>query len=331
MRTSKCNEIQYIDFLIASPVAASCCEASRSDPRSVMPAAHDSYNRLLQRLEPDPETLFQEVEPLVDKLKGVLSLDDTTIDKPYAQKIKPVSHHWSGKHHAVVKGINLISMVWNDGDLMMPVDYRVYDMAGDGKTKNDHFQEMLDTAKKRGFKPEAVLFDSWYSSLENLKRVRAHGWIFLTRLKENRKVSTDRSGHKKVSDLELSAEGTIVYLKGFGSIKVFKIVAKDGDIEYWATNDLKMDEIRRLMLAERSWAVEDYHRILKQTCHVERCQLRSSRSQKNHIGLAIRALVRLTWTFFKTGVSQYELKRSIVRDAVRKYRSKPAFQFGAFA
>jgi hypothetical protein len=89
-------------------------------------------------------------------------------------------------------------------------------------------------------------------------------------------------------------------------IKVFKIVVKDGDIEYWATNDQKMDELRRLTLAERSWAVEDYHRILKQTCNVERCQLRSSRSQKNHIGLEIRALVRLLWTFFRRGVSQYE-------------------------
>ena len=176
-----------------------------------------------------------------------------------------------------------------------------------------------------------MLFDSWYSALENLKRVRAHGWIFLTRFKANRKVATDRSGYKTLSEIQLAEAGSIVHLKGFGSIKVFKIVAKNGDIEYWATNNLTMDELCRLTLAERSWAVEDYHRILKQTCHVERCQLQSSRSQKNHIGLAIRALTRLTWTFFKTGISPYELKKSIIREAVRKYRSLPAFQFGAFA
>jgi hypothetical protein len=32
-------------------------------------------------------------------------------------------------------------------------------------------------------------------------------------------------------------------------IRVFKIVAKDGDIEYWATDDLQMDELQRLGLA----------------------------------------------------------------------------------
>jgi len=330
MRQPKCHEDDYIQFLIASPDVISCCEASRSDPRRHRPAAHDSYTRLLQRLEPDPETLFEEVEPLVDKLRGVLVIDDSTLDKPYSRKIEPVSYHWSGKHHAVVKGINLISMVWTDGDLMMPVDYRVYDKAGDGKSKNDHFQNMLDQAKQRDFKPEAILFDSWYSGLANLKRVRDYGWIFLTRLKANRKVDPDRQGYRQVSDVEIEPRGSIVHLEGFGSIKVFKIVAKDGDIEYWATNDLTMDELRRLSLAELSWAVEDYHRILKQTCNIERCQMRSSRSQKNHIGLAIRAMARLTWTFYMTGISQYELKRSIVRDAVRNYRSKPSFQIEGF-
>lgn len=331
MRKPKCHEDDYIQFLIASPNAISCCEASRSDPRRHRPAAHDSYNRLIHRLEPDPQILFKEVEPLVDKRRGVLVIDDSTLDKPYSRKIEPVSYHWSGKHHAVVKGINLISMIWTDGDLMMPVDYRVYDKAGDGKTKNDHFQDMLDTVKQRDFMPEAVLFDSWYSGLANLKRVRAHGWIFLTRLKANRKVDPDRQGYRQVSEVEIESTGSIVHLEGFGSIKVFRIVTKDGDIEHWATNDLAMDELRWLSLAELSWAVEDYHRILKQTSNIERCQMRSSRSQKNHIGLAIRSLVRLTWAFHETGISQYELKRSIVRDAVRKYRSEPKFLIEGFA
>ena len=58
-------------------------------------------------------------------------------------------------------------------------------------------------------------------------------------VKENREASTDRSGQRQVSQIELSAEGTIVYLKSFGLIKVFKIVAIDSDIENWTTNDLK--------------------------------------------------------------------------------------------
>jgi putative transposase len=39
---------------------------------------------------------------------GLLILDDSTLDKPYANKIDLVVRHWSGKHHAVVRGIHLI-------------------------------------------------------------------------------------------------------------------------------------------------------------------------------------------------------------------------------
>ena len=119
----------------------------------------------MHRLVPDPAALWREVEPLVDRTKGILVGDDSTLDKPYAAKMELVTRHWSGKHHAVVEGINLITLVWTDGDRIIPIDYRVYDKARDGITKNEHFLAMLLTAQQRGFRPECVVFDSWYASV----------------------------------------------------------------------------------------------------------------------------------------------------------------------
>jgi len=322
----KCRDLDYIDFLIATPKVASCCEAARSQPPGNAPPAHDAYTRLLHRLNPNPEALYREAEPLVDKAEGVLVLDDSTLDKLYAKAIQPVHRHWSGKHKRVVWGINLITLVWTDGDRMMPLDYRIYDRPKDSLTKNDHFRSLVLAAKRRGFQPRAVLFDSWYSGLDNLKLVRDCGWTFLTQLKVNRKVDLDRQGYREVAGLPIPPEGAVVHLKGFGSVKVFKVVSRDGDVEYWATNDLEMDELRRLGLAEQSWAIEEYHRALKQCCNVEKCQARSSRAQRNHIGMAIRAFVRLSWHFYTTGVSWYEAKAGIVREAVRVYRSQPLYR-----
>jgi hypothetical protein len=326
MSHPKCRDTTYIDFLIATPRAASCCEAARSHPPGRDPAAHDAYTRLLHRLEPDPEALYREAEPLVDKGDGVLVLDDSTLDKLYAKAIEPVHRHWSGKHRKVVWGINLISLVWADGDRIMPLDYRLYDKPVDGLTKNDHFRDLIDAARRRGFRPRAVLFDSWYSGLENLKRVRDCGWTFLTQLRSNRRVDPGRRGYQAVAEAPIEASGTVVHLEGFGPVRVFKAVSRDGDVEYWATNDLAMDELRRLELAERCWSVEEYHRALKQCCNVERCQARSARAQRNHIGMAIRAFVRLSWHFYTTGVSWYEAKARVVREAVRAYRSRPLYK-----
>ena len=214
MSHPKCFDSDYIDFLIASPKTASCCEAARSQPPSPAHPAHDAYTRLLHRTVPDPDVLYMEAEPLVNKSDGVLVLDDSTLDKFYAEKIEPVHRHWSGKHKAVVWGINLISLVWADGDRIMPLDYRIYDKPNDAWTKNDHFRDMVKMAKQRGFHPHAVLFDSWYSGLENLKLIRDCGWIFLTQLKVNRKVDLDRQGYRAVAQTSLAPRGRSSIWKG---------------------------------------------------------------------------------------------------------------------
>ena len=134
-------------------------------------------------------------------------------------------------------------------------------------------------------------------------------------------MDLDRRATGPSPQAAIGAGGTVVHLEGYGLVRVFRVVSRDGDIEYWATNDLAMDELTRLALAERCWAIENYHRGLKQCCGVERCQARSARAQRNHIGLAIRAFLRLEWHFYTTGVSWYEAKARIIREAVRAYRS----------
>ena len=115
----------------------------------------------------------------MDLRKGLLILDDTTLDKPYAQKMALVTHHWSSKHQRVVKGIDLLTLLWTDGKSLIPCDFRVYDKPQGGKTKNENFQDMLKKAKDRGFALEYVLMDSWYSALKNLKLIASFGWFFL--------------------------------------------------------------------------------------------------------------------------------------------------------
>ena len=218
--TPKCRDTDYIDFLIASPRAFCCTEAAAVQPESTDPPAHDAFTRFLHRLEPDPQTLWLEARPLVHRTGGLLVLDDSTLDKPYAQKIDLVSRHWSGKHHAVVRGINLITLLWTDGDRQIPCDYRLFDKAKDKLTKNDHFRAMLRGAHQRGFAPECVGFDSWYSGLENLKLIRSLGWRWLTRLKANRNVNLDRQGLLPLSQTAIAATGTVVHLEGYALIRV---------------------------------------------------------------------------------------------------------------
>jgi hypothetical protein len=284
---------------------------------------------LLQRLEPDPEALWQESEPQVQKQQGTLILDDTTLDKPYARPMALVSRHWSGKHQAVVSGINLLTLLWTDGERYLPCAgapwARLYEKASDGLSKNAHFRTLVQTAHARGFMPECVVFDSWYSGLENLKCLRRLQWRWLTRLKSNRLVNPDGTGQRPLAEVNLAATGTRVYLKGYGLILVFKIVATDGDIEFWATNDLTMSDLTRLRFAENAWHIETYHRGIKQFCGIEKSQACLARTQRNHIGLALRAFLRLEAYCFYHGLSWFAAKQAIVRRAVAAYLAQPCY------
>lgn len=319
MNAPKVTADDYIQFLIAAQQVYSCAEAGRVSPSA---AAHDAYTRLLSRLPPDTEALWEEAKSLVEP-GGVLVLDDSTLDKPYAKQMKLVSRHWSGKHRKVVQGINLQSLVWSDGYRVVPTDCRLYAKSEDGLTKNDHAREMFMTAKGRGFEPELVLFDSWYSGLDNLKQLRSLGFAWLCRLKSNRQVSPDGSGNVADSQLDVHTEGSVVHLKGYGMVKVFWTVAPDGDAQYWATSQLEMPTEQFRFYARQAWSIESYHRVIKQTTGVEKAQVRSSLAQRNHILLALRAFVCLELNRLDTGRSWYQAKADIVRGAIRSYLAEP--------
>src|SRR5215210_8053472 len=142
MNPPKCSDEDYINFLIATPRSVSATEAARVQGEDERAPAHDAFTRLLHRLEPDASTLWREARSQVSLSQGILVIDDSTLDKPYARKMELVTRHWSGKHKAVVSGVNLVTLLWTDGDRHIPCDYRVYDKA-DGKTKNDHSGDMI--------------------------------------------------------------------------------------------------------------------------------------------------------------------------------------------
>jgi putative transposase len=324
MNQPKVTDLDYINFLLAAPRVVSCTEGARVQPEGPRQAAHDALNRLLNRLEPDPTPLWLEAEALVNRTSGILIIDDTTLDKPYARKIALVHRHWSGKHRRVVAGINLTTLVWSDDTHAVPCDYRLFDKPNDGLTKNDHFRAMLQTALKRGFTPRYVCFDGWYSGLENLKYLRTLGWHWLTRLKENRLVNPDGTGNRQLADCDIRNAGTRVHRKGYGFVLVFRIDTPDGDTEYWATSDLLMTMDIRTTTARQVWTIETYHRDIKQFCGVERCMVRSERGQRNHIGWALRTYLRLIWHELETGSTRFTTKLDSIRPAIRQFLSDPS-------
>lgn len=312
MSRHKCNRDLYTSFLQASSVRYSGLALSEVSPISL---SHDSISRWLNSSSFRPREVFTLAkEDISSDEPCLLIADDTVLSKPRSKKVELVNYQYSGNEHDVVAGIGMVNLLWHGlvSEESVPTDYRIYDKNTDGKTKNTHLREMLKLAKERGIRPEAVVMDSWYSSLDNLKSIRDHSWVWVTTLRKNRKVNRNVS----LESLEIPEEGLLVHLRGYGWVTVFKFEAKNGRIDFMTTNmkDPTRNDVKKIM--EARWSIEVYHREIKQTCGIERCQARTSRAQRNHIFLSIAAWFAQHSIRIKIGTTFYAQNWHIIKNAI---------------
>jgi len=309
----------YTRFLIGNRNRYSGVELSKVS--GIPDMAHDAVNRFLAGTKRTPAQLWQYARSMVRRETGYLVCDDTLLDKRYSRKNELAKKQYSGNEHGLINGICLVNLLWTDGEEYVPVDYRIYRKEDDGLTKNDHFRNMLDTAEKRGLAPEYVLTDSWYSGVGNLKAVTRKDWHFICMLKSNRLVSVEKGSYLPIADLPLAdRQVSRVWLKEFGPVLVCKLVATNGDIAYLATDDLMKTDYDTLSdHFSHRWMIEEFHRGIKQTTGIERCESVRAASQRTHIFSAFVALVRLERQRLKSGISWYEQKAVISRLATANY------------
>jgi Transposase DDE domain. len=173
---------------------------------------------------------------------------------------------------------------------------------------------MLKRAKAKEVKPEAVIADSWYSSLDNLKCVRDLRWNWVMGLKKNRVVNRG----EKLGDLSIPDDGARIHLRGYGWITVFRFEAKNGRTDYIGTNieNPNREEIKALV--RKRWEIEVFHRELKQTCGLEHCQSRTGRAQRNHIALSVLSWIKQADVRRREELSFYEQQWSVIKEAIAK-------------
>lgn len=313
----KFNLETYTTFLNANGNRYSGVEVAKALNNTDSAPAHDSISRWLLEQTFEPNDLWEHVRSQVNR-RSSLIVDDTVLDKQWSPKNELVDFHWSGNKHKVIRGISLVNLLATRGNDCIPIDYRVYEGESDKKNKNEHFLDMITSSKKRGFEPDFVMADSWYSSLKNMKHIMKLGWKFIFGIKENRLVNEVQGQYVSVSALDWTKKQVHkVWLKGFGFVLVARIVFKNGDVRYVCTNDLTLTTYKTLSThSKKRWAIEEFHRGIKQTTGIEKCYSIKKRSQLTHIFSCFVAFVKFEFERLKTGVSWYEQKAQLVRNGI---------------
>ena len=322
---------KYVEFLISTLINYTCTNLAEH----LEGMSHDVVSDFLKRERLTASHLWELVEEQIDDSPDAyLILDDSVQDKCYSRSIEMVKLQYSGAEGGLAPGIAVVNLVHTSGEEggYYPVDFRIYAKEADGKSKNDHFQEMLLRAVgAKQIEAKTVLFDSWYGSWQNLKLIHRLGLTFYTTRKAKRLVSLSaEEGYIHLNESDWNDErlkhGILVKLKKVPfKVKLFKLVAINGDIDWVITNDL--DETMITQVAQNAnelrWQVEEFHRELKQLTGTAKCQCRKARSQRNHLACCYHAWLSLKTHATLLNKTIYRVHTDLFSDYLRTQLRSP--------
>jgi hypothetical protein len=333
--TERFTRLDYGQFLVSSQINYSITHFALHAKKW----SHDTINRYLKAEKITPRLVWEKVQgQIVPSERGYLLFDDTVLDKNHARQIQTVRRQWSGNAKRVIRGIGVVNCLYVNPalDQFWIIDYRIYAPDEDGKTKLDHVSEMLTNAHHQKRLPfAAVLMDTWYAAMPLMKQIERAGKHYYCPVKANRKVSEAGQPYQRVDELVWDqAEqlcGKAVHLSKFPKghqVKLFRLAFATERTDYVVTNDLAQSSASdtRVVCAVR-WKIEQLHREAKQVTGIERCQCRSGRIQRNHIGCAMLVWVRLKEVAEETKQSIYQVKFGQLSEYLIQQLKAPTVQF----
>lgn len=328
--------LAYCQFLLGTPLNYTLTYFAEHSERF----SHDTWNRALAHDRVTPREVWHNVQhAIVTSEQGYLVFDDTVLDKRYSETIELVRRQYSGNEHGLVRGIGVVTCVYVNPELdrFWIVDFRIFDPDGDGKTKLDHVQAMLEHTiqfKKLPFR--TVLMDTWYATKDVMLLIERWKKVYYCPLKHNRLVddSGGKEPYRHVSELQWTdvelKQGKRLKINRFPKdhkVRCFRVVLSTQRTDYVVTNDTTQESTLAVRnISSQRWTMEQFHRESKQVTGLEKCQCRKARIQRNPIGCALLVWLRIKQVAYEAKKTIYQIKHGLLDDFMSSFLRAPTVQ-----
>ncbi len=330
----------YSDYLIASFGLTTATGLSNLLDGEI---SHDKITRFLSSKLKTSKDLWHFVKPLVREIQsddGCLILDDSIQEKPYTDENDIICWHFDHAKGINIKGINFLSCLYQTADIALPIGFEViskteiYIDPKDGKqkrrsriSKNELARSQIQYAVKNKVKFRFVLFDIWFSSVENMRFILKQQKHFICPLKSNRKIALSKADKlqgrwHKLETLEITAnESCLIYLEGLETpVLLIKQIFTNEDgktaVQYLISSDPKLSKNDITTNYQKRWRVEEYHKSLKQNVSLEKSPTQTMTTQTNHFFAALCGYIKLERLKIKTKQNHFALKSKLYLKAL---------------
>ena len=307
--------------------------------------SHDRVQRFLAGTKRTSADLWQIVKPhvrAIERLDGVLIVDDSIAEKPSTDENDIICWHYDHTQGRSVKGINFLTALYHAEGISLPVGVTLiaktehYVDKKDGKSKrrspvgkNDYFRTMVQQAATNRIPFQYVLNDVWFASAENMMFIKhTVEKDFVMPLKTNRKLAVSAADKQQGRYVQLEAlllEPHVrreIYLEGvdFPLVLVKQVFVNEGGstgVLYLVSSDLTLTYDGLTTLYRKRWNVEPYHKSLKQNASLERSPTQTVTTQTNHFFAALCGYIKLELLKQQTKLTHFALRAKLYTRALR--------------
>lgn len=332
----------YTDYLITSTSQTTATGLSEILDNDL---SHDQITRFLNKNTFTSKDLWEEVKPMVrsiGKEDGVLSIDDTILEKPYMDESELICYHFNHCSGTNVKGINLLNCTYTVGNASIPVAYEAVTKPIEYidektqkrkrksiRTKNEMFRDMVKACVYNKIPFTYVLSDIWFASNENMEYIKKDlKKNFIMAMKSNRLVTTSLANKKQgifvhMSELDFEKNPLVIFIQGLSfPVLVMKKVFtnKDGStgILYLVSSDLNLNDSDMWDIYHKRWNIEVYHKSIKSNTCIEKSPARKTTAQLNHIFASLCAYFKLECLKICSDTNHFAIKRKLYMSALKK-------------
>jgi len=332
----------YTDYLLSTFGYATATGLSRMVEGHV---THDQITRFLSAEELTSKDLWALVKPTVREVEqddAVLIFDDTIQEKPYTDENEVMCWHYDHTKGRAVQGFNLLNCLYHVNGTDIPVAFELIKKPvqycdiktrrlkrASLYTKNELMRDMLSVCVQNKLKFRFVLFDTWFSSKENMCYIKKDLLKdFICALKSNRLAAVSEEDYQAnrftpIEELPWQEETLFVgWLKDVPfpiSIVRQVFTNKDGStgILYLACSDTTVKRGQILATYQKRWPVEVFHKSLKQNAALGKAPVRRVLTQNNHVFAVLYAFFKLECLSIKRHLNHFALRAHLYLKAIR--------------
>jgi hypothetical protein len=295
---------------------------------SVLPArAHDAVNRLLRVLPWAPQRLILGLIRWVQRRgeQGYLCLDDVVVEKPFAKRLPWAGWTYSPSQKRHVFGFHIVLCFWCNGDLRIPVGFRLWRPKRAGlapyRTKLELAQDLVSGVLRTGLTFEYLVFDLWYNARWFTQWLDHQPVVWVSTLKGNALITyrgrtqpvamwAKHLPRRRIAGNTWAWSGT-VYLPRYGPIRLVVATNGQGGLDYIVSNDWHRRGKTLLHRKRSRWDIETCFRDAKQLAGLSACQCRVPQAMERHVALVLLAFVVLQQARLDPSETVGEVKRRL--------------------